>query len=65
MCFAVDTANYISGRLLKDGKIRRGFIGIAGQNIKFHQRLVRFHDLKTNGGVLVVSIEPDSPAQFA
>ena len=67
LCFAiaVDSAKFVAARLLKDGKIRRGFIGIAGQNIKFHQRSVRFHDLKTNGGVLVVSIESSSPAQFA
>ena len=67
LCFAiaVDSAKFVAARLLKDGKIRRGFIGIAGQNIKFHQRSVRSHDLKTNGGVLVVSIESNSPAQFA
>jgi S1-C subfamily serine protease len=67
LCFAiaVDTAKFVAARLLKDGKIRRGFIGIAGQNVTFHQRSVRHHDLKTNGGVLVVSSEPNSPAQFA
>lgn len=67
LCFAiaVDTAKFVAARLIKDGKIRRGFIGIAGQNVTFHQRSVRHHDLKTNGGVLVISIEPDSPAQFA
>lgn len=67
LCFAIaiDTAKFIAARLLKDGKIRRGFIGIVGQDIKFHQRSVRFHNLKSNGGVLVVSIEPDSPAKLA
>jgi len=67
LCFAIaiNTAKFVAGRLIKDGKIRRGFIGIAGQNIKFHQRSVRFHDLKTNGGVLIISIEPNSAAQFA
>ncbi len=64
ICFAVgiDTANYLAGRLIKDGKIRRGYIGLAGQNVPLHRRLVRGHSLGVNSGIFVVSVEPGSPA---
>ena len=67
MCFAIaiNTATFVAGRLIKDGKIRRGYIGVAGQNVPLHRRLVRGHDLPAATGILVVSIEPNSPAQRA
>jgi len=67
ICFAVgiNTANYIAGLLIKDGKIRRGYMGIAGQNVPIHRRLVRGHNLTEESGVFVVSLEPKSPAQHA
>src|SRR6266516_3226460 len=67
MCFAIaiNTATFVAGRLIKDGKIRRGYIGVAGQNVPLYRRLVRGHDLPAATGILVVSIEPNSPAQRA
>jgi S1-C subfamily serine protease len=67
ICFAVgiDTANYLAGRLIKDGKIRRGFIGVAGQNVPLHRRLVHGHGLAGGSGIFVVSVEPGSPAVTA
>jgi S1-C subfamily serine protease len=67
ICFAIaiNTAKFVAGRLIKDGKIRRGYIGVAGQNVPLHRRLVRGHDLPAASGILVVSIEPNSPAQGA
>jgi S1-C subfamily serine protease len=64
ICFAVgiDTANYVAGRLIKDGRIRRGYIGLAGQNIPLNRRMVRGHNLTADGGIFVVSLEPGSPA---
>ena len=65
ICFAVgiNTANYVAGRLIKDGKIRRGFIGVAGQNVPLHRRFIRGHNLNVSSGIFVVSTEPGSPAQ--
>ncbi|MBI3810647.1 MAG: trypsin-like peptidase domain-containing protein [Nitrospirae bacterium] len=65
ICFAlaIDTAKFVAARLIKDGRIRRGTIGVAGQNVPLHRRVVRFYNLEVDSGVLVVSIEPDSPAQ--
>jgi S1-C subfamily serine protease len=67
ICFAIaiDTAKYVAGWLVKDGKIRRSYIGVGGQNVKIHRRIVRFHNLPVETGLLVVSIEPGSPAERA
>ncbi len=67
ICFAiaVNTAKHVAGWLIKEGKIRRGYIGVAGQDVKLHRRVVRHYHLPVESGVLVVSIEPDSPAQMA
>ena len=62
---AINTAKFIAGRLIRDGRIRRGWIGVAGQNVSVHRRLVRAHGLAEDTGVLVVSVEPNSPAQRA
>ncbi len=65
ICFAigVDTAKYVAGWLIKDGKIRRSQIGVGGQNVPLHRRLVRFHQLPAGSGVLVITLVPDSPAE--
>lgn len=67
LCFATasNTAKFVAAQLIKHGKIRRGYVGIAGQNVPLHRRMVRFHELSVESGVLVVSIEPTSPAQRA
>jgi S1-C subfamily serine protease len=67
ICFAtsVDTAKFVAACLIREGKVTRGYIGIAGQTVPLHQRIVRFHNLVSENGVLVVSLEADSPAQQA
>ena len=67
ICFAIaiNTAKFVAGRLIRDGKIRRSYIGVAGQNVPLHRRVVRFHRLPVEQGVLVVSIEGNSPAEKA
>ena len=67
ICFAIgiNTAKFVAGRLIKDGKITRGWIGVGGQDVPLPRRVVRFHDLPVESGILVASIEPGSPAQRA
>ncbi|UCD71974.1 MAG: trypsin-like peptidase domain-containing protein [Syntrophobacterales bacterium] len=67
ICFAIaiNTAKFVAGRLIKDGIIRRAYIGVGGQNVSLPRRIVRFHNLPIESGVLVVSIEKNSPAQRA
>jgi S1-C subfamily serine protease len=64
LCFAVavNTVVHAAGLLMRDGLIRRAFIGIAGQTVPLHRRVVRFFDLKVESGVLVASLEGNSPA---
>ena len=67
ICFAIasNTARLVAGWLIRDGKIRRSYIGVAGQNVPLHRRVVRFYDLPLETGVLVVSVEKNSPAERA
>src|SRR6185295_19017444 len=67
ICFAIaiDTVKFVAGRLIKDGAIRRAFIGVAGQDVPLHRRVVRFHDLTSDSAILVAAIEKDGPAQRA
>src|SRR2546421_2917025 len=67
ICFAIasNTARFVAGWLIKDGYIRRSSIGVAGQNVPLHPRVVRFHQLPNDRGVLVMEVEPGSPAALA
>jgi len=67
ICFAIpiNMAKFVAARLIRDGRIQRAYIGVAGQNVPIPRRLVRGHQLNVNTGVLVVSVEPDSPAKRA
>ena len=64
LCFAIaiNTAKSIAGWLIKDGVIRRSYIGVGGQTAKIHRRLVRYHQLPAETGMLVLNVEPGSPA---
>jgi len=67
LCFAIaiNTAKFVAGRLIRDGKIRRSYIGVAGQNVPLPRRMVRFYNLPSDSGVMVATAEPDSPAERA
>ena len=58
----IDTAKAVVPHLLKDGRVKRGYLGIGGQDVPLHRRLVRFHSLAAGSGVLVISVDPKSPA---
>jgi S1-C subfamily serine protease len=64
ICFAIgiNTAKFVAAKLIKEGKIRRSYIGLGGQNVQLHRRLVRFHRLPVESGILVVHLEKNSPA---
>jgi S1-C subfamily serine protease len=67
LCFAIaiNTAKHVAGLLIRNGKIRRGHIGVAGQNVTLTRRHVLVHNLTVASGVLVISVEPNGPAQRA
>jgi S1-C subfamily serine protease len=62
---AINTAQFVASRLIRDGKIRRSVIGVAGQNVALPRRITRYWGLPVESGILVVSIEPQSAAQQA
>jgi S1-C subfamily serine protease len=67
ICFAtaINTAKFIAAKLIKDGKIKRSYIGIAGQDAPIHRRIVYHYDLPSNKSIMVISIEKNSPAEKA
>jgi S1-C subfamily serine protease len=67
ICFAIgiNTAKFVAARLIRDGRITRSYIGVAGQNVSLHRRVVRYYDLPLDSGVLVMSVEKGSPADQA
>src|SRR5712691_4244470 len=67
LCFAIgiNTAKFVASRLLRDGRIRRSYIGVSAQTVPVHRRVVRFYDLPKETGVIVLSVEDGSPAKRA
>jgi S1-C subfamily serine protease len=67
ICFAIgiNTAKFVASRLLRDGRIRRSYIGVSAQTVPVHRRVVRFYDLPKESGALVLSVEESSPAKRA
>jgi len=67
ICFAIasNTARWVVGLLIKDGRIRRSYIGVAGQTVPLIRKIARHHHLTQETGVLVAGFEPESPANRA
>ena len=67
ICFAIaiNTAKFVAARLIRDGRIVRSYIGVAGQSAPLHRRVVRFYELPVESGVLVLGVEKKSPAESA
>jgi len=67
ICFAIaiNTAKFVAARLIRDGRVRRSFLGVAGQNVSIPRSLARQLNMATASGVLVLSAEKDSPGQKA
>ena len=64
ICFAIPsrTAEFVASRLIRDGRVRRAYIGIAGQTIRLTRRQTDRYHLSAPGAVLVTSVEELSPA---
>jgi S1-C subfamily serine protease len=67
ICFAIgaDTAEFVASRLIRHGRVRRSYIGVTGQAVALHRRLVRYYDLPSPTGLLLLNVVPGSPAQRA
>ena len=64
ICFAVaiDIASWVIPQLLQHGRVRRGYLGVAGSTQQIHRRVVLAYELPQASGVRVTSVEPNSPA---
>ena len=67
ICFAtaINTAKFVAAKLIKDGFIRRGYIGVMGQDVPLERRVVRFHGLPVESGVRVEEVLESGPAAAA
>jgi len=67
ICFAIgiNTAKFVASRLLRDGRIRRSWIGVSAQTVPIHRRVIRFYNLPQESGVVVLGVEDKSPAKKA
>ena len=67
ICFAVagDTAQWVLAQLLAHGRVRRGWLGVAGMNAPLARRIARHHGIENESGVRVRSVEKNSPAAVA
>jgi S1-C subfamily serine protease len=67
ICFAVaaNTASFVLGELVRHGRVRRGYIGIAAQHAAISRRRRHFSGIAQDSAVMVATIEPDSPAAHA
>jgi len=67
ICFSIsaNTVEFVASRLIRDGRVRRSYIGLAGQNLVLPRRIVRFHDLERESGVRVENTAPDGAARAA
>jgi len=67
LCFAIasNTARFVASRLIRDGRLRRAYLGLAAQLVSLPTRIRRAQQLAATTGVLVASVEPSSPAALA
>jgi S1-C subfamily serine protease len=67
ICFAVasNTANFVLGELVRHGRVRRAYVGIAAQQFTISRRLRHAAGLDQETGVAIAGVEPDGPAQRA
>jgi S1-C subfamily serine protease len=67
LCFAtpINTAQYVVPRLIRDGRIRRAWLGIGCQNMKVPPHAAHVLGMGAESGVLAISVEPRGPAARA
>src|SRR5438094_4222650 len=62
---AINTAKFVAAKLIKDGFIRRGYIGVVGQDVPLARRVVRFHGLPQESGMRIEEVLESGPAADA
>ncbi len=64
LCFAVgsNTSEYVVGKLIMEGKVRRAFLGIEGQTINLSKRIVTYNHLDITKGIYIAQVERNGKA---
>ncbi len=64
LCFAVSSnlAAFVAGKLIIDGRVKRAYLGVAGQVVNLTGRMVAANRLDKNTGVYVYEVVADQPA---
>ena len=67
LCFAIpsSTAQWVASLLIRDGRVRRAWLGIGGQQVTLQRRLARHFELPSEKALMVVHVEAGSPASRA
>ena len=67
ICFAVaaNTASFVLGELVRHGRVRRAYIGIAAQQFALSRRRRHATGLAQESAVMIATVEPGSPAAQA
>jgi len=67
ICFSIsaNTVEFVASRLIRDGRVKRSYIGLSGQNIVLPRRVVRFHALQRDSGVRIEATAADGAARKA
>jgi S1-C subfamily serine protease len=64
ICFAVasNTASFVLGELIRHGRVRRAFIGVAAQTAPIPRRFALAAGLSANTGAVLTAIDQAAPA---
>jgi S1-C subfamily serine protease len=64
ICFSVasNTAQHVLTQIIAHGRVRRAKLGVAGEQVHLPQWIKNATGLKQGAGVLVVEVQPGSPA---
>jgi len=67
ICFAIAsaTAERVAVALIREGHVRRAWLGVGGETVPLARRIVRHFALARESGVRIDVVEPGSPATVA
>src|SRR6185369_8488082 len=67
LCFSIsiNSAKDIANMLIREGRVRKAYLGIGMQDVNLHPRVINYHHLENKKGVFVIGVEKDSPAAKA
>lgn len=62
---AINMAKEVAEHLIREGKVRKAYLGILIQEIELHPRTISFHKLVSTKGLLITGVDSPSPAAMA